>query len=520
MRVAGHDLARDPDAVRAAIGVTGQFSAVDQLLTGEENLLLMADLRHLDRAEGRRRAAELLDQFDLVDAARKPAGTYSGGMRRRLDLAMGLIGDPRIIFLDEPTAGLDPRSRRTMWQIIRDLVAGGVTIFLTTQYLEEADELADQVALLDHGRLIAEGTAEALKRRVPGGHVRLQFADQEGLESAARALGASARDDDALTLEVPSDGGVRSLRGLLDQLDGASVEVDSLSLHLPDLDDVFLALTGQAEQGKGDTAMSTLAYAVRDSRTMLRRNLRHMWRYPTLTLMVAGIPVVLLLLFVYVFGGTLGAGLGGPVGGRADYLAYVTPGILLIAVAGVAQGTAISVAMDMTEGIIARFRTMAIFRPSILTGHVVSAMTQTAASLAIVLAVALLIGFRPTASPVEWTVTIGLLAMITFAITWLSVACGLVSKTVEAASNLPMPLMILPFLSSGFVPTESMPTALRWFAEYQPFTPFIETLRGLLLGTAIGNSAAIAIAWCVGITLASFLWARAAFNRDPGPTAT
>jgi ABC-2 type transport system permease protein len=247
--------------------------------------------------------------------------------------------------------------------------------------------------------------------------------------------------------------------------------------------------------------MSTLAYAVRDSRTMLRRNLRHMWRYPTLTLMVAGIPVVFLLLFVYVFGGTLGAGLGGPGGGRADYLAYVTPGILLMAVAGVAQGTAISVAMDMTEGIIARFRTMAIFRPSILTGHVVSAMTQTAASLAIVLAVALLIGFRPTASPVEWTAAVGLLAMVTLAITWLSVACGLVSKTVEAASNLPMPL-------------------LRWVAEYQPFTPFTETLRGLLLGTAIGNSAAVAVAWCVGITLVSYLWARAAFNRDPGPAAT
>ena len=248
LRVAGHDLARDPDAVRSAIGVTGQFSAVDHLLTGEENLLLMADLRHLDRAEGRRRAAELLDRFELVEAAGKPAGTYSGGMRRRLDLAMGLVGDPRIIFLDEPTAGLDPRSRRTMWQLIRELVAGGVTIFLTTQYLEEADELADQVALLDHGRLIAEGTPEALKRRVPGGHVRLQFAGQEELKSAARALGASARDDDALTLEVPSDGGVRSLRGLLDQLDGASVEVDSLSVHLPDLDDVFLALTGQPDK--------------------------------------------------------------------------------------------------------------------------------------------------------------------------------------------------------------------------------------------------------------------------------
>jgi ABC-2 type transport system ATP-binding protein len=248
VRVAGHDLTRDPDAVRSAIGVTGQFSAVDQLLTGEENLLLMADLRHLDDQEGRRRAAELLERFDLTEAARKPAGTYSGGMRRRLDLAMTLVGHPRIIFLDEPTAGLDPRSRRTMWQIIRDLVAGGVTIFLTTQYLEEADELADQVAVLDHGRLIAEGAPDELKRRVPGGHVRLQFADQEGLESAARALDASARDDDALTLEIPSDGGVRSLRGLLDRLDRASVEVDSLSVHLPDLDDVFLALTGQPEK--------------------------------------------------------------------------------------------------------------------------------------------------------------------------------------------------------------------------------------------------------------------------------
>ena len=246
--VAGHDLAREPDEIRSAIGVTGQFSAVDQLLTGEENLLLMADLRHLERAQGRRRSAELLERFDLAEAARKPAGTYSGGMRRRLDLAMTLVGDPHIIFLDEPTAGLDPRSRRTMWQLIRELVAGGVTIFLTTQYLEEADQLADQVAVLDHGRLIAEGTPDALKRRVPGGHVRLQFADPQVLESAARALGTSARDEDALALEIPSDGDVRSLRSLLDRLEDASVEVGGLSIHTPDLDDVFLALTGQPDK--------------------------------------------------------------------------------------------------------------------------------------------------------------------------------------------------------------------------------------------------------------------------------
>ena len=244
VRVAGHDLARDPDAVRAAIGVTGQFSAVDTLLTGEENLILMADLHHLGRDEGRRRAAELLDRFDLVEAGKKMPATYSGGMRRRLDLAMTLVGDPRIIFLDEPTTGLDPRGRHTMWQIIRDLVADGMTIFLTTQYLDEADELADRIAVLDQGKLVAEGTADELKRRVPGAHIRLQFADSAGLESAARTLGESSRDDDALTLQVPSDGGVRSLKDLLDRLDDAAIEIDGLSVHTPNLDDVFFALTG------------------------------------------------------------------------------------------------------------------------------------------------------------------------------------------------------------------------------------------------------------------------------------
>jgi len=252
--VAGHDLDRDPDAIRAAIGVTGQFSAVDDLLTGEENLILMADLNHLGRSEGRRRAAELLDRFDLVDAGRKPAATYSGGMRRRLDLAMTLVGSPRIIFLDEPTTGLDPRSRRTMWRIIRDLVADGVTIFLTTQYLEEADQLADRIAILDGGKLVAEGTAEELKRRIPGGHVRLRFVDASGLESAARTVGAaSLRDDNALTLQVPTDGSVGSLKAVLDRLDDESLAAGGLSLHTPDLDDVFLALTGHPDTENLDT---------------------------------------------------------------------------------------------------------------------------------------------------------------------------------------------------------------------------------------------------------------------------
>ncbi|MEV6319641.1 ATP-binding cassette domain-containing protein [Nocardia sp. NPDC051787] len=249
IQVGGHDVDAERKQVRSQIGVTGQFSAVDELLTGRENLLLMGDLHHLPRRENRRLAADLLERFDLVDAADKTASTYSGGMTRRLDLAMTLVGDPRIIFLDEPTTGLDPRSRRSMWDIIRGLVDDySVTVFLTTQYLEEADQLADRIAVLDRGKIAAEGTAAELKRLVPGGHIRLEFADRSALLAAADALGAVAPtpddDDDDLTLAVPSDGGVKSLRSVIDQLDYARIEVEGLSVHTPNLDDVFLTLTG------------------------------------------------------------------------------------------------------------------------------------------------------------------------------------------------------------------------------------------------------------------------------------
>jgi ABC-2 type transport system permease protein len=261
--------------------------------------------------------------------------------------------------------------------------------------------------------------------------------------------------------------------------------------------------------------MNTLSLWTTDSATMLRRQLKHLLRYPSMTLILVGMPVVFLLLFVYVFGGALGAGIGGPSGGRAEYADYVTPGIILITVAAVSQGTAISVAMDATGGIIARFRTMAISRASVLTGHVLGAMVQTMLAVAVVTGAALLVGFRPNATALEWIAAAGVVAMVSWALTWLTVALGLVSKSVETASNLPMPLLLLPFFGSGFVPTDSMPPAVRLFAEYQPFTPFIETVRGLLMGTEIGNNALLAVAWCIGITLVGFFWARALFNRDP-----
>jgi ABC-2 type transport system permease protein len=263
------------------------------------------------------------------------------------------------------------------------------------------------------------------------------------------------------------------------------------------------------------------AYAISDSATMLRRNVLHLRRYPSLTVLILGMPIVFLLLFVYVFGGTLGAGLHTGAGlpaaitGRAAYVNYVAPAVILLTAAAVAQGTAISVASDMTEGIIARFRTMAIAPSSVLTGHVLGSLIQAVLGMAVVTGVAVSVGFRPTATPLEWLAAAGLLVLVSLAFTWLTVGLGLAAKSVETASNSPMFLILLPFLGSGFVPTKSMPAGLRWFAEYQPFTPITETLRGLLTGTAIGHQGWLALAWCAAIVIASYLWAKALYRRGP-----
>ncbi|MER5213864.1 ABC transporter permease [Streptomyces sp. NPDC002838] len=259
--------------------------------------------------------------------------------------------------------------------------------------------------------------------------------------------------------------------------------------------------------------MSTLAYAVSDSMTMLRRNLKHALRYPSMTLSVVAMPMMMLLLFNYAFGGALGAGIGPAQDGGGEYIDYVAPGIILMAATSGAIATAVGVCVDMTEGIVNRFRTMSISRAAFLTGHVVGSLVQTMVAIVLVTGVALAIGFRPDATPVEWVAAIGLLTLLTLALTWLAAGIGLVSKTPESASNTPMPLTLLPFLGSAVVPTDSMPTGLRWFAEYQPFTPIIETLRGLLMGTGIGSSGYVALAWCLGLTLVGHLWARSAFGR-------
>ena len=347
---------------------------------------------------------------------------------------------------------------------------------------------------------------------MPGGRVRLEFEDLTTMDAASAAFDNATRDDEALAIDVPSDGGFESLRSIVERLDRNGIEARALGIHTPDLDDVFFALTGRVDgrHGEGGGVMSALMYTLSDSLTMSRRNLVHAIRYPIIAYLIA-LPVIFLLLFVYVLGGTLGAGL--PAGDTESYLQYVVPGVLLLSVAGGATGPAISVSQDLTEGIIARFRTMNISRSAVLAGHVIGNLLQLMIATIVVLGVALLMGFRAPADVWGWLGAVGVLTLIAFAMCWLGVAFGVFAKGVESASNLPMPIMILPLLGSGFVPTASMPAWLQWFAEVQPFTPFTETVRSLLFGTPIGMNGWLTLAWCAGITVVSWVWARFLYER-------
>ena len=475
IRVAGHDVTREPDAVRAVIGVTGQFSAIDELLTGRENLALMADLHHLAAAEARRRIGDLLERFELDDAADRMAVTYSGGdappPRPRDDT------DRRAADHLPRRADHRPRSAQPSHRLGHRPQPGrrrhhGVPHHPVPRGGRQAGRPGRDPRPRSPG---GRGNRAGAQAADSGRSHRPEFADATTQLAAAGVARIPVRGGDALTLQIPTDGNVATLRRVLRELDEAAVDVDGLAIHTPDLDDVFLTLTGRnGRSGETESPtrspLMTSSYALRDSMTMLRRNLLHLRRYPGLSLFPIFMPVIFLLLFVYVFGGTLGDGIT-VGGGRSAYVNFLTPGILLFTVAGAAQITAISVAKDMTEGIIARFKTMRIWRPAVLTGHVLGSLFLTIISLAVVIAVALLIGYHPTAGALRWVAALGVLVLLAIALIWVSVALGLFAKSVETASNLPMFLVLLPFLGSAFVPVASMPAGLRWFAQNQPFTP-------------------------------------------------
>ncbi len=512
--VAGHDLLSDADGVRRSIGLTGQYAAVDDVLTGEENLLMMARLRKLSASAARRRTAELLEEFDLVDAAGRRAGTYSGGMKRRLDLAVSMIERPALLFLDEPTTGLDPRSREQVWATVSQLRAEGVTILLTTQYLEEADRLADLVGVLDGGRIVAEGTPEQLKSTVGAEQVRLELTDRAAYDAARSVFPAAAADPTLLTVGIATDGSATSLAAAPGDRPAppprhpsgrhpAPVARRRLPVpHRPPRrglnrsTQMSLTLHSLADR-LSDTAL--------DTRVMVTRSVRRSLRDPEAFFTALMLPVILMLLFVYVFGGAMRTG--------TSYVDYVVPGLIVLCAGFGAGTTATAVAQDMTNGIVDRFRSMPVSPSSLLTGHVVASLLRNLLATFLVVLVGLAVGWRPTGSPLTGWAPSRVIVLFILALSWLAAAVGLLAGSPEAANSMTIVLMFLPYVSTAFVPADTMPSWLQGFAEHQPMTPVIETLRGLWMGTPLDHQPLWAVVWCVGIlafatAAASMLFAR------------
>lgn len=531
--VNGYNVVTQGDQVRSSIGLTGQYAAIDEYLTGAENLKMMGRLYRLSGTESERRTKQLLQQFDLVAAGGRAVKTYSGGMRRRLDLAVSLIASPPVVFLDEPTTGLDPRSRLTMWSIIEKLVASGTTILLTTQHLEEADRLADRIAVLDDGRVIAEGTANQLKQQVGNDRLELTISKDSKYESAVQALGGRGLhpDAEARTIQMSTSDGMQDLKAVLDTMEHAHIKVDNVSLHRPTLDDVFLTLTGHqaTEESKKDevgerslgeqdfTAVSPImisskptksfGWAVRDSGVLIARSLKHIIKNLDQLLSVAISPLMFLLLFRYVFGGAINTG-------GTSYVNFLVAGILVQMAAFGASTTAVSVAADLKRGIVDRFRSLPMFSPALLIGHVTADLARNIISSIIMLGAGFLVGFRPNADLGEWLLVLALLLVFTFSVSWLSAIMGLLAKSVEAVQWLTF-LFIFPltFASSAFVPTEGMSAGLRAFAENQPVTHVIEAMRAWLVGTPVENHATLAFVWFIGLAVIAIPIAAVMFRR-------
>jgi ABC-2 type transport system ATP-binding protein len=523
----GLDVAADPSRVREQLALTGQFAAVDELLTGRENLEMFGRLFRLSRAKARERAAELLERFELVDAADRTAKTYSGGMRRRLDLASSMLTQPRVLFLDEPTTGLDPRSRNEIWDIVRDLRREGTTILLTTQYLEEADQLADQIAVIDHGRVIAKGTGNELKDRVGGHILEVELTDAQQRDEARAALlrigcGQPEQDGrpDRLTLPAPRESLVL-VEEAAAELRRAGIGVSELGLRGPTLDDVFLQLTGQPPSENGG-AQSTAAVveipakrslrlwrptgvSLQDVRTNLIdigvvtvRNLRHFWRQPDLLLFSTIQPIMFVVLFVYVFGGAVAKSL--PPG--YSYVDYLLPGIFVQSVTFRASQTAVGLSEDLRRGVIDRFRSMPMARSAVLVGRTAADLVRNVAIIGLMIVVGYLVGFRFQAGVLPALACVALVAAFGFALSWIFAFVSLVVRGAESAQTAGFVLLFpLVFASSVFVPVGSMPSWLQPFAKASPVTLTADAARTLSHSGGVPASLGESIAWIAGILM-------------------
>jgi ABC-2 type transport system ATP-binding protein len=522
----GHDVVAESSSVRKLLALTGQFAAVDELLTGRENLEMFGRLFRLSRAEARRSAAELLERFELTDAADRTAKTYSGGMRRRLDLASSLLTQPRVLFLDEPTTGLDPRSRNEIWEIVRDLRRDGTTIVLTTQYLEEADQLADEIAVIDHGRVIAQGTGNELKDRVGGQILEVELTDvlqRDEAEAALLRVGCGAPEKDErpnrLTLPAPRDSLVL-VEDAAAELRRAGIGVSDMGLRRPTLDDVFLQLTGKApsENGKPQIAAEAInekatqhlprtrhshppslrdvAPNIRDSAVVTMRNLRHFWRQPDLLVFSTIQPIMFVVLFVYVFGGAVGLAL--PHG--VSYVNYLLPGIFVQSVTFSASNTAVGLSEDLRRGVIDRFRSMPMARSAVMVGRTTADLVRNVLVIGLMIGVGYLVGFSFHAGIPAALACVALVAAFGFALSWIFAFVSLVVRGAETAQTAGFVLLFpLVFASSVFVPVSTTPGWLQAVAKVSPVTLTADAARKLALTGGASSSLGWSLAWIVGI---------------------